>query len=275
MVLYNAHAASVFGDTVSSEHDTHTEPVKLMQLPGTPSLFFLFYILLLLPWMAIRSAKRVREISQESSTKPLPDREAIWIGTILNLAAMLFAAWIIGNSFGFEPFGGVSSIDIKDVLAAAATLGVCFILRAMTRALRTDEERRRMVVFRIAPSSPREWALWTLTVLFAGVSEEVAYRGAAMSILWYSLRNPWLAAFICAVAFAVAHWSQGVKSGVVIFAIALAMHALVAITGTLVLAMIVHATYDFVAGYLIAKEARRFDLEAPCSQCGPRPFPLA
>jgi hypothetical protein len=63
-------------------------------------------------------------------------------------------------------------------------------------------------------------------------------------------------------AFALAHWVQGWKSGAVIFAMALVAHALVALTGTLVLKMIVHAVYDFVAGAQIAKQARAYDLEA-------------
>ncbi len=52
------------------------------------------------------------------------------------------------------------------------------------------------------------------------VAEEIGYRGVAMSILWYSLGSRWLAGFICAAAFAAAHWIQGAKSGVVLFAIA-------------------------------------------------------
>ena len=45
----------------------------------------------------------------------------------------------------------------------------------------------------------------------------------------------------------------------IIFGMALVMHALVWFTGTLIVAMIVHAVYDFVAGYLIAREAKVFD----------------
>lgn len=93
----------------------------------------------------------------------------------------------------------------------------------------------------------------------ASVREEIAYRGVAMSILWYSLGNPWIAALICAIAFAAAHWAQGAKSGVFIFFLALMMHGLVAITGTLILAMVVHGIYDFVAGYLISREVQGFE----------------
>ena len=118
-----------------------------------------------------------------------------------------------------------------------------------------------MLVYFIAPRSPREWLLWTGTVLVASVAEEAAYRGVGMSILWYALGNPYAAVAICSAAFALAHWTQGWKSAAVIFVMALVMHALVAFTGTLILAMLVHGIYDLVAGYFIAKEAKRLQLE--------------
>ena len=65
----------------------------------------------------------------------------------------------------------------------------------------------------------------------------------------------WIAAALLSIAFALAHWAQGWKSMVVIAAIALTMHALVQFTGTRVVAMGVHATYDIVAIALISREA--------------------
>ena len=79
-----------------------------------------------------------------------------------------------------------------------------------------------------------------------------------MSILWYVFGSPWPAVLICALGFAAAHWSQGWKSVLAIFLIALVAHALVWFTNTLVLMMIVHAAYDFIAGYLIARDAPKY-----------------
>lgn len=174
---------------------------------------------------------------------------------------MLVFALAVGAGFGFEPFYGVSSIGFVEVGAAVLALGFCFLLRFMVRALRSEQERRRLLVFRIAPRTRQEWALWIVTILSASVIEEIVYRGVAMSILWYMLGNAWIAALISAIGFAGAHWTQGAKSGAMIFFIGLIMQGLVAVTATLVLAMIVHAAYDLVAGYLIAREARRFDAE--------------
>lgn len=232
-----------------------------MRIPGLISLLFLAYLLVLMPLAAFRSALVLREARSGAAHQPLPSRASIWTRTTGSLLALLGLAWFTGSGFGYRPFAA-PSIGLAAVLAAVATLVVYFALRAVSRAVRSEAERRGMTVFSLAPRSPREWRLWTLTVLVASVAEEVAYRGVGMEILWYALGNPWLAAGICALAFALAHWTQGWKSAVIVALMALATHGLVAFTGTLVLAMVVHAGYDLVAGVLIAREARRFDTDA-------------
>lgn len=239
-----------------------------MHIPGWPSLLFLAYILLLLPWMALQSARRLAAGPEGRPQMQLPSRTAIWTRAIILEGVMLVFALAVGAGFGFEPFYGVSTIGFVEVGAAVLALGLCFLLRFIVRALRSEQERRKLLVFRIAPRTGQEWALWIVTVVFASVTEEIVYRGVAMSILWYMLGNAWIAALISAIGFAGAHWTQGAKSGVVIFFIGLVMQGLVAVTATLVLAMIIHALYDLVAGYLIAREARRFDSESPVQAQG-------
>lgn len=226
-----------------------------MHLPGTPSLVFLAYLLVLLPWLAFRSTRRLKGTREGGAQPALPSREAIWFSTLFSLGILFLLSWLVGRGFGYEIFA-VPSVGWRDLGAAVLALGACFAIRAVLRAVRPDDERRRLLVYKLVPRTGREWALKSATILAAGVAEEVAYRGVGMSILWYALGNPWLAALICATAFALAHWTQGFKSGMAIFAIALVMHALVAATGTLVLAMVVHALYDLGAGYLIARQAK-------------------
>ena len=232
----------------------------VMTFPGLPSLFLLGYLFILLPVAAARSARRLRSAEGTAPSERLPSREAIWTSTLITQGALLLLAWLVGRSFDFEIFA-VHNLGVAEMSAAAATLVLIFGLRQVSRAIRTEEEKRSMVVFLLAPRTRREWVLWSSTGLVASIAEEAAYRGVAFSILWYSLGSPWVAALLCAVAFALAHAVQGWKSGVIIFVMALAMHALVVFTGTLVLAMIVHAVYDFVAAYFIGREARAYDAE--------------
>jgi membrane protease YdiL (CAAX protease family) len=234
-----------------------------MQLPGTPSLAFLVWLLLVLPWAAWRSARQLREAADAAPGRRLPKREAIWISTFLSQLVLFGLAWLTGGSFDFELFAlPPQGLGLRDVVAAAGALAAAFVLRGVLRAVRTEDERRQALVYRIAPRGPREGGLWLAAVLAASVAEEAAYRGVGLQILWYSLGSQAAAILICASAFAVAHAMQGWKSGLMIFALALLMHGLVAFTGTLVLAMLIHAVFDIVAGWRIARDAAQLQPES-------------
>ena len=235
-----------------------------MRLPGPLSLVYLGYLLGFLPWMALRSARLLRARSDGTAARALPSRAAIWINTLVAELLTLGLAWMAGREFGFAIFA-LPPQGAREILAAIAALGLHFLVRAALRATRSDAERRKLAVYKMAPRTALEWCFWSATVLLASVAEEAAYRGVGMSILWYSLGNPWAAALLCAVAFALAHAIQGWKSGLAIFSMALIMHGLVAVTGSLVPAMIVHALYDLAAGYRISRDAARFEQAAPAA----------
>ena len=233
-----------------------------MQLPGLPSLLFLLYLLILLPWAALRSYQHFRKVT--SGTATLPPRPTIWINTLASQLVMLVFAWLVAILIGY-PLFQVPGFGVREVAAGLAALGLYFLLRKISQMSRSDEERRRLIVFAIAPRTREEWLLWSATVIAASIAEEAAYRGIGLAVLSYALGNAYVAAAICSLAFALAHGPQGPRSMLVIFFMAIVMHVLVWITGTLVIAMIVHAIYDFVAGYLISREARGFDAAATMS----------
>lgn len=231
-----------------------------MRLPGPTSVLFLVWLLALMPAAAVQSARALQE-GRADPARYLPSRETIWARTTVILILLLAFAWYTGRGFDFRPFAA-PPLGSADALAAIATLAIYLGLRGVSGAIRSDAERRAMPAYLLVPRTAREWLRWTVTVLVASVAEEVAYRGVGMAILSDLFGSPWLAAGICAVAFALAHWTQGWKSALLIFLMALAAHGLVAVTGTLVLAMLVHAVYDVLAGYLLADEARRLGVEA-------------
>jgi membrane protease YdiL (CAAX protease family) len=184
----------------------------------------------------------------------------IWANTLVAQGILLGLAWLAGRSFGFRFFVPVSRP--RDFAAAAAALALCFGLRALARALRTEEERRTLAVYRLAPRRPVEWAAWSAVAVAAAVAEEIGYRGVGAAILTWWSGSAVVAMVLCAAAFALAHALQGWKSAAIIFGFALVMHALVAATGSLVPAMAVHFVYDVVAGIAIARQAVRLDREA-------------
>lgn len=225
-----------------------------MQLPGPTSLLFLAFVLVLLPWGARRTAQRLRG---ELPGTPV-SRVLYWRSAVLLQVVLLVFAWFTGTGFGYGVFA-VVQLGWTEVFLSFAAIGLCFGLRRISRWARSEEELRGLSVYQRAPRTGAELTWFSVAVVTASVAEEAAYRGVGWSILWYSLGNPWLAALIMSVAFSLIHWNQGWKSGVTIFGFATVLHGLVALTNTLVLAMVVHAVYDFVVGYEIRRTAQRLD----------------
>ena len=210
--------------------------------------------MIVIPVGAFRTAQRLRGIGAPVS------RLRYWRSAVMTQAFLLLLALVVGASFGYEPFA-VGALTARDVLLTVAAIGGCLVLRQLSRRLRSEAELRQLLVYQRSPRSTEE-AIWFLAAVFAAsAAEELAYRGVGWTILTYSLGNPWIAALIMCIAFALAHWSQGWKSAATIFLFAVVMHALVAATDALVLAMMAHAVYDSIAGSLIARQARRFDQE--------------
>lgn len=227
-----------------------------MTIPGWPSLLFLAFLGLWLPLLAWRSARRFR--AAESRTGGLPSRTKIWQGTFFLQIGILLLAVAVGRSFGFR-FLALPRVGWQEFAVAGAAFLVCLGLRWWARRSRSEEERRRLVVFTIAPRSRGEWSWWLAAVLAAGVAEEIAYRGVALAILWYSLGNVYAAALISATIFALAHSVQGLKSMAIVFLIGLTMHGVVGLTDSMLYAIGVHIAYDLFAGWRIAREASTFE----------------
>lgn len=223
----------------------------------TPSLLgwiLLLWLLVILPRGAMRSARIFRHAQESGSDASLPRRRQLFLGTMFVLGITFLQAWMVAGEYGWGLFE-VPTLGVRELGLGVTSLALLLLLRQANYWIRTPEERRTMVVRKLLPQDRSEWGLYGITAVSAGIAEEAAYRGAIMSVLIGLTGMPWVAVLVSAVAFAVAHALQGWKSAIVIFVMALAMHGLVFLTGTLVIAMVVHAVYDLLAGVLGAREA--------------------
>ena len=93
-----------------------------MQMPGTPSLILLAYVLLLIPWLAMRTAQKFAAAQKGEPAVELPSRAGIWIRSLVIQLLLLTFAWIVGSSFGFNPFAGFNEIRLRDVGFAVLAL---------------------------------------------------------------------------------------------------------------------------------------------------------
>lgn len=237
-----------------------------MNVPNTPSLAFLVWLIILLPWMAWRSAAKFRAArtaadGQSPPSAPLPSRMHIWAGTLFLQVLLLAFAWMAARTFDYSIFSW-PGFRARDAAAAAGAFVACMILRQIVRMIRNEQERRNLSVYAISPRTAKERQLRTLTVLITAIAEEAAYRGVAVQILWYMFGSIWPAVTIASIAFSLAHAMQGFKSMLIILGFALVAHALVQFTGTLVYAIIVHVAYDLVAGVLISRDVSAMERPA-------------
>ncbi|MGH7654328.1 MAG: CPBP family glutamic-type intramembrane protease [Gemmatimonadaceae bacterium] len=232
-----------------------------MHAIGISSAAYLIFLMALMPALAFKSARAFNAPPDAAGRRPVPPRSTMYLNSLAMLVVLLAVAWFVARTFAYDLFA-VPALGARAWLAGACALGFQCAMQYVSNVIRTPEERRTMPVLRMMPRSASERALYSVVAVAAGVAEEAAYRGVLTSILWHALGVGWLAAVVSAVAFAASHAVQGWKSMAVIFVMACSMQLLVSYTGTLVIAMAVHAMYDLLAPTL----RRRILREPPIAQ---------
>jgi membrane protease YdiL (CAAX protease family) len=235
----------------------HVSGAGVVHAIGVSSWFFLFYLLVLLPAMALRSARIFNAPPDDPARSAIPPLATVYRNTIVALLLLLALAWFTARTLDYRLLA-LPRFAGREFLAGAAALLFQFAMMYASHAVRSTDELSDMTVTRLMPQSSRERALYSVVAVVAGISEEAAYRGVLMVIMWHTTGSVWLAVLVSAFAFAAGHVVQGRKSMAVIFVMACSMHALVWYTGTLVIAMAVHALYD-----LLVPTLRRRILPAP------------
>ncbi|HEY2849469.1 MAG TPA: CPBP family intramembrane glutamic endopeptidase [Gemmatimonadaceae bacterium] len=213
---------------------------------GLSSAIYLFFLIALVPVMSFKSARAFSAPPDVSGRRAIPPRTTMYLNSLVMLALMFALAWFTARTFAYDLLA-FPHFGAREAMAGAVALGFQFAMQYVSHVIRTPEERRTMPVLRMMPQTSRERAIYSVVSLAAGIAEEAAYRGVLTAILWYSLGSMSIAAGISALAFAAGHAMQGWKSAAIVFVMACSMQALAAYTGTLVIAMAVHATYDLFA----------------------------
>lgn len=223
------------------------------------SWFYLAFIAVGLPYGAINMARRTRSAAGPAA---IPSRAQMhWNGVATHL--LLFGiSWYAGLLQGLR-FLGPAAIASFDLLAGAAALALLGVMAWVSRAVRSEDERRRMWVLGFLPRTWREGVPYAALGAIAAVSEELTYRGVAFAMLTMVTGSAVAGALLSAALFAAAHVPQGGKSMGVIFVIGLIKQGLVIVTHTLWVAIAVHFAYNMLAairlrGRVLAADAAAF-----------------
>jgi membrane protease YdiL (CAAX protease family) len=211
---------------------------QIHELIGAAGVFHLLFFGLVIPVFAIKSGQRLK-------TAHYPPRVKHFISVIVQLAffavisvwvarAEHIPVWNMPRQLLWSLFAGF--------ILLSGALGFVF-----PRIKKNVAERERKL-YLFMPRTGLDRILWIVISALAGFSEEITYRGVMFSLLAELFANSYLAALCAAIVFAVSHALQGWRSVIAILIFALAFHALVFISGSLLIAMVVHFLYDLIAG---------------------------
>lgn len=170
----------------------------------------------------------------------------------VSLAMFGLFSWLVAWRIGI-PLWRAPARPLPAWAGAAALVALFYYALAPYRRRRIASRDPR--AFMTAPG-PGELGGWAMVSLFAGVAEELTYRGVASAILLYAGLPAWAVVLVVSTAFGLGHADRGGFHIVATFAIGAFLHVLVLASGSLWPAMAAHAVYDFLAGWSYGRMAR-------------------
>lgn len=218
--------------------------------------FYLFTVLVLLPAIAVRSARDTRAVLEsQQSAAPVLSRLSIYVRVlVLQLIyggfTVFVAAWNEIPIFVAPPSWWAVAVIALGVVAVKFAA-----VQSRREWFRTDTGP---AVDGLAPRlEPREFTVFGVLCISTGLAEELTYRLVA-PVLLYRLAldptfGPWIALAVTSTAFAVLHAPQRARGMLFAGLFGAVNLLLVWWTGSIWTAVISHAAYDLVAGIAIAR----------------------
>jgi membrane protease YdiL (CAAX protease family) len=197
----------------------------------------------ILPWLAVRSARNLPRLSQRP-------RKGHFLSVLLVQGVSVFVSIKVAGAERITLFP--ATFPPPFAIGIGAAMAVLAIL-ALRPRWREAVERREPRVHFVMPRDATERKLWVAVSLAAGCSEEITYRGVMYTLLLRLADDPLVAAIAAAMLFGAAHAVQGWKGISAVGLIGLSLQGLVLLAGSLYVAMAVHVLYDIVTGLAYGK----------------------
>ena len=133
--------------------------------------------------------------------------------------------------------------------------GVGFMIWQMMNVVRNSEELEKLRgtmgdLRALAPQSPEEVRAFSLVAVTAGICEEIVYRGVLMAVLVPAI-GLWPTVGLTSVIFGMGHVYQGFEGIVKSTLVGLAMALLTVFSGSLFVAIVLHAVVDLTSGRMM------------------------
>jgi membrane protease YdiL (CAAX protease family) len=202
---------------------------------------FMVQVLITAPVLGIVSFIRIR------SGKPLPPKRDRYRRVIIFQFVFLLLIFLAAREQQVPIIAGPLPSAIAWLLGAGFMVLFGLRLRQAWPKLRPERLERARIVL---PDDLSLMRMWVVISAMAGITEECAYRGLALRFLTDNRGSVGLALLLCIAAFAIAHMTQGWRGVLATAIIAAFMHAVVYLTQSLYLAIVVHAVYDLMVGVI-------------------------
>jgi membrane protease YdiL (CAAX protease family) len=216
---------------------------------GIAGWYHVFVMGVLIPFVVVRNYRRM-----VGRSLALPNRMRHFRTTAVMLVLLTSLSVVVGNGEGIDLYR-FDSARLPQGLAAGAVMYLLAVAFMRPRWRRAVEERTR-IVHLFMPETVKERAWWVLLSTLAGIGEEITWRGVQTALLAYMTGSFVAGAALSAISFGLAHSIQGWKSAALIAVFALGFQSVVWISGSLYVAMLVHALYDITAGFSYGKFGR-------------------
>jgi membrane protease YdiL (CAAX protease family) len=215
--------------------------------PGTS--LYAFLVGVYVPIAATRTRKRLA-----ASTQP--------IGPTFRRSAAQAHVLFLTLAFAVAATHGIRTMPLPTMpwqwLLVIPAIALGELLRWIAWTTTPIEQRRTLWVRQILPSQG-ELLVWTALSCLATISEEITYRGLLFAIVSAGTGSVLAGTLLTATSFGAAHAPQGIRGVITIGVLSLILQALVIATGSLLPAMVVHATANVVAGIRAPKRFRDLD----------------
>jgi membrane protease YdiL (CAAX protease family) len=177
----------------------------------------------------------------------------------------LLAWWLLSGN-GLESVGLIPVADGRQWVAIGvgvfAILALVIYLAIVSRNTDKLTEVKKQIgdLAILAPQTPREDCLFDMVAITAGVCEEILYRGLLLATL-VSLVGTWPAVAITSLIFGLGHAYQGISGIAKTGLVGLVLALLTVFSGSLFIAIVLHAVIDLASGRVMGRALRNTTLQ--------------
>ena len=232
------------------------------------TLFTLIILLLLAVVFPLLGVRDYRLLLRRTSEGDAGARVQFYKGVLMfhwPLTMGLLAWWLLSGN-DLESIGLIPVVD--DGQWVAIGVGVFAILAQLMYVAAVSRNADKLTKFmeqigelsNIAPQTRTERRLFDMVSITAGVCEEILYRGLLLATL-VSLVGTWPAVAISSLIFGLGHAYQGISGIAKTGLVGLGLALLTVSSGSLFIAIVLHAVIDLTSGRIMGRALRMTTLQ--------------